>query len=180
MKFLLLCLIAFFSTSVFAQTDLDAYCDSIIQSNIGKQFPSSTFTTLEGNVITSKECVGKVTIVNFWFETCSPCIAEFDALNALFNRFRNNPKFQFISLCRDTPEETKESVKKYRLPYPVCSLPHDECYRLNCRLAFPTTIIIDQTGKITFIKTGGSINKIIVSQEMKKIEEKIANLLSEK
>ncbi len=178
MKILLLCLEALFSTSLFAQVIIEPNCDSTIQSNIGKPFPPSVFTTLEGKVITSKECVGKVTIINLWFETCCPCIAEFDGLNALFNRFRNNPKFQFISLCRDTPEETIESVKKYKLPYPVCSMPTKECHRLNFGLGFPTTIILDKTGRVAFIESGGSTDKKIASQDMLKIEEEIASLLN--
>ena len=49
-----------------------------------EKFPAFEGTDLDGNPVTSelfKE--NSVTVVNFWFSTCAPCIAELGELNAL-------------------------------------------------------------------------------------------------
>ena len=49
----------------------------------GPMFPSFKGSDLEGNAVDESIFKGKVTVVNFWFSTCSPCVAELGDLDAL-------------------------------------------------------------------------------------------------
>ena len=50
----------------------------------GPAFPALTAKDLDGNdVDNSIFCQNAVTVVNFWFSGCKPCVAELGELNAL-------------------------------------------------------------------------------------------------
>jgi Thiol-disulfide isomerase and thioredoxins len=145
--------------------------DSIFQLNLGKQYPAFTATSIDGQTIVDKGLIGKVTIINFWFQYCSPCIAEMNELCNLHQKFMKNPSFQFISFTSDSPEEAKESVEKLKLSFPVYPISSLECHRLNFNQGFPTTIIVDKTGKIIFLKTGGSLEAEKIAQNIREFEQ---------
>jgi len=146
-----------------------------IEKSTGKPFSSFQAEAVDGVSYSQSNLIGKITIINFWFELCAPCVAELDALNKLYNTFAANPKFQFISFSVDAPELARESIKRYNLLYPVISISHEECYRLNCNLGFPTTIIVDERGNMVFIKPGGHIEKQAVEEDI----DKIARIIQE-
>ncbi|WP_165024934.1 TlpA family protein disulfide reductase [Dysgonomonas sp. ZJ279] len=152
--------------------------DSISQSNIGKQYPQFSTVTLGGNRITEQILFEKVTVVNFWFQSCAPCIAEFEALSALYYKYKDNPKFQFVSFTFDSPEEARISIQKYQIPYVVCSISKEECYRLNLSSGFPTNLVLDKEGKVIYFKTGGNIYQSEVEKDIALMEQKIIELLN--
>jgi peroxiredoxin len=187
--FLLGFIICLCTISVYSQLPIDSQkiytMDSLYrqmerkqQENIGKQFPQFHAVTLNGETFTESNLKGKVTLINFWFEFCSPCIAEFDALNDLVVQFKGNTKFQFISFTSDTEESAKISVEKYHLLFPVLCIHESECFRLNFNSGFPTSIIIDETGKILVIKSGGSLDKTVIEPEIQKLAAVINRQLS--
>ncbi|MDR2057234.1 MAG: TlpA family protein disulfide reductase [Dysgonamonadaceae bacterium] len=160
MRVLLLLAFTICPLSLTAQLDDDIIAslrelDSITQSKIGTPYPDFTATSLDGKTISEKQLTGKVTIINFWFEACAPCLAEFDALNDLYHRFKDNPFFQFLSFTFDSAEDAKATACKFNIPYDVFSIADAECRRLNYKQGFPTTIIIDQSGKLVFSDHGG-------------------------
>lgn len=149
------------------------------KKNIGKQYPEFTATTLKGETITHEQLVGKITIINFWFQGCPPCVAEFEALEDIYNQFKDNPSFQFLSFTRDPEDMARESVKKFKLPYTVSAILQDESFRLNLNNAYPTTIITDRTGKIIYQSTGGGITKEANFELLKPAKQLIEKSLKE-
>ena len=152
--------------------DLLLQIDSIAKAAIDKEFCEFESVTLDGKTISKKDFQGKITFVDLWFETCSPCIAEMGDFIELYGKLKDNKDFQFFSFTVDSPETAKKAVEKYNIPYIVCPISREDAYRMNMRTGFPTKIIINKDGKITFFKTGGSNE-----QERKEIEDKIKQLL---
>ena len=152
--------------------DIIQRSDSIEKAAIGKELCEFESATLDGRVITNNNLQGKITFVDLWFETCSPCIAEMGDLIELYCKLKDNKDFQFFSFTVDSPETAKKAVEKYNIPYIVCPISREDAYRMNMHTGFPTKIIINKDGKITFFKTGGS-----KEQERKEIEDKIKQLL---
>ena len=125
---------------------------------IGKQFPEfSVFKNKEE--YSNSKLKGKVVFINFWFSTCPPCIAEFDQLNKLFEKYKETKNFEFISFTFESPEEIDLMKKKYDIKYQVFSITRPECYRLNFNNGFPTSVIVDSLGSVKFIHTGGQLDK---------------------
>lgn len=165
------------------KTDMTSYFhkkDSVFQLNLGKQYPVFKATSLDGQTIEEKGLVGKVSIINFWFKYCKPCVAEMDELCILQQKFIENPAFQFISFTSDSSDDAKESVEKLQLSFPVYPISRNECYRLNFNQGFPTTIIVDKVGKIVFLKSGGSLEKEKIAQDIRNLEQIIENELNVK
>jgi thiol-disulfide isomerase/thioredoxin len=125
--------------------------------NYGKNVPDFKATSLTGQTYSAEMLVGKVTFINFWFENCAPCVAEFESLNELYKKFKDKEGFQFISFTFDKQEKALKAVQKYGLQYPVISISADSCRMLinHRRGGFPTNLITDRSGKIVFYINGG-------------------------
>lgn len=151
--------------------------DSANRACIGKPYPEFNLVTLNNDTISDRQLLGKVTFINFWFTTCGPCVAEFNQLNLLYDKYKDNPDFQFISITLDPHEQAMLTVKEKYIPYWVCSASREECGRLNMDNGFPTNIIVDKSGKIVFLKTGGSLEEPQIKESLIDPAEKIIDSL---
>jgi len=169
--------------TLVAQNDIsfEAYMqekDSLVQLNVGKSYLSFTANHLYDNkIITEKDLQGKVTIINFWFQECAPCVAEFGALNKLYASFQSNPAFQFISFTNDLKMDAIKSAKRYELLFPIYPISPDESYRLNYEQGYPTTIIVNDLGKVVLIKSGGSLDQAEIDATVHNYAQIIDSLL---
>lgn len=108
--------------------------------------------TLEGNPLQLRQFRGKVVLLDFYVTTCTPCLADFPALKRIHNSYHAKG-FEILSVCLDAPAAKMESfVKKHQLPWVhVCHDPvegNEELQRLFSINYFPTTMLIDQSGKL--------------------------------
>src|SRR6188472_749498 len=55
----------------------------------GKEIPELSLKTVTGEKIETKDLKGKVIVINLWFTTCHPCIAELPALNRLVEEYKD-------------------------------------------------------------------------------------------
>lgn len=116
-------------------------------------------TTLSGKSITHEQLKGKITLHNFWHYQCKPYLAEMDALEDIYNEFKDDPDFQFLSFSSDSPNIIKNSIKKFHIPYDVSSISEKECVRMNTVEGLPVTIITDREGKIIYCQIAGGATK---------------------
>lgn len=132
---------------------------------VGKTYPG--FSVLSGNKkYDSTRLKGKVVFINFWFAACPPCIAEMEDLNRLYEKFKGNSKFEYVSFTFDSPEEIEKTRKKYNINYNIFSISREECYRLNLRNGFPVNIILDTDGIIKYV---GTIDWAVISDYYKDV-----------
>ena len=166
MKKLLVILFSFLSTYSFAQTAKEkASIDSAYLSwqtqqkgAIGKPLPA--FVAKDGkHTLVNENLKGKVVFMNFWFEACYPCIAEFKALNELYEKFKDNKDFVFVSFTFENAKTIKEVRKRYDINYPIYTLKQSDINKLNKETGYPTNIILDKKGNVQFFKSGGSIDQ---------------------
>ena len=147
----------------------NAKTDSALQVTLKKPYPRFTAISLTGDTVTERDLLGKVTFIDFWFSSCSPCIAAFGDIEKLYNELKNDHRFQFISFCTDPVERVTESVRKYQLPYPVYPIKREQFPTLLVK-GFPVNLIVNQQGKIIHYKSVGST-------DMEDIEQIIKNVL---
>ncbi|MEO7047966.1 MAG: TlpA disulfide reductase family protein [Ferruginibacter sp.] len=100
---------------------------------IGKPMGNFYGKDIPGNIISNKDLLGKIVFVNFWFNSCAPCHEEFDNLNHLYERYKADTSFRFISFTFDTPEETIENIKKYDLKFDILFISNE---LWGCIMAF--------------------------------------------
>jgi cytochrome oxidase Cu insertion factor (SCO1/SenC/PrrC family) len=172
------------STAALSQSNdlTKKYFDSLSKSRhalIGNSFDSFQSNDINGIAYSNKSLEGKITLINFWFKDCVPCIAEFNALNKLNSQFKTNNKFQIISFTFETSEDCKKVIKQYNIDFTIIPISESECYRLNYNNGFPVILIIDEQGKILFIDTGGPTNQKQVQEKFDiLIIPKLAQLLN--
>jgi thiol-disulfide isomerase/thioredoxin len=160
---LLLSLTLFYVTSIcFGQTtsrttsiNIDSLFGKKAKEAIGKPFPKFVAINESGK-INNDSLIGKVVLINFWFEGCHPCLAEFGGLNELAQELKENRDFEFISFTWDDSITINRVKEKYKLQFKVFSVDGEECSRLNQNNGYPTTIILDRQGIIKYLVFGGN------------------------
>ena len=174
-----LIVLLFLNTTVYCQADTP-FDFLKIQNSIGKKFVFPICTSTMGNHYNSKSNIGKLTLINFWFENCEPCVAEIGAMKRLYEKYKNNKKIAIISFTFESPQNALRFAKKHLLAYPVICVSRRKCQELNFQNGFPTTLITSSLGIVAFITSGGSIDPREVDKEFNnilipKIEELLKN-----
>jgi peroxiredoxin len=124
-----------------------------LQEAIGTPAKSFDLVDYEGNQVTSDELKGKITVVNFWFKECKPCIQEMPELNELVETYKDNANVQFIGFSTTAKDRLPSFFEKHSFDYRI--VPDSQSYAMqNGITGYPTNMIIDQEGNIAFLKTG--------------------------
>ena len=149
------------------------------ESNKNK-FPSFTGKDLDGNDVKSDDIfsANAVTVVNFWFTTCGPCVGELSELDAL-NKELAEKGGKLIGVNTFTLDgnktaisEAKEVLAKKGAAYQNVYFNSDsEAGKFTAGIfAYPTTYVVDRNGNIvgdpivgaiTEKKQGEMLNKLI-------------------
>ena len=154
--FLLLILIP--SSRKFIQLGVQSFLSKIVPANINVNeaisIDPSYVLNLKG--INTDDLVlsdnnNKVIVINFWATWCPPCVAEMPAFQKLYDNYKQDVTFAFVSNEKAITINSFLKENKYTLPiYSAQSqLPSELEYS-----SFPTTFIIDKKGDIVLHKTG--------------------------
>lgn len=152
--------------------------DSTVQRNMNTPYLTFKAVSIYGDTLTNKDLIGKVTFINFWFEGCSPCIAEMPALKLLFEKHKSDPNFQLITFSKDNATVAQQTVTKLQLPFTVCCIA-DDCYRLSYNSGFPTSVILDKGGNLRYYHRGMYIDEERRAKEFERYEAVLTSLLTE-
>lgn len=131
-------------------------------------FPAFHGKDLDGNEVDSAALFAgnKVTVVNFWFSGCSPCVDELDELNALNEQLKEKGG-AVIGINTDTLDgnpamidEAKKILEQKGATYQNIRFASDSEARkfADQILGFPTTYVVDSNGKIMGEPLMGGIN----------------------
>ena len=125
--------------------------DNFKSLTIGSLAPEFSAPNPDGKVVSLKESLGKITIIDFWASWCGPCRKENPSVVALYNEF--HPKglnIIGVSLDKDAAK-WKEAIAKDNLTWKhVSNLKFwsDPIATLYNIKSIPATFILDANGKI--------------------------------
>lgn len=168
-----------------AETDPSASEWSV--DNLSK-FPNFQTMDLDGNdVDESIFSQNAVTLVNFWFNECSPCISEIPALDALNQEMKEKGGAVLgINADGGSGEEgiaaAKEILKSLNATYQNIYFDGetDAGKLLASVQAFPTSLLIDRDGNVVGDPIVGSIEGEKMMQQVKERMEEIIQKDAEK
>ena len=137
-------------------------------SSEATKFPSFTGKDLDGNDVNSDELFSssKVTVMNFWFTTCKPCVGELGDLEQL-NKELAEKGGQVVGVNsftldgnKDDIADAKDVLSKKGVTYKNIWFKSDsEAGKFTSNLfSFPTTCVIDQNGNIVGEPIVGAIS----------------------
>ena len=148
-------------------------------------FPSFEGQDLDGNPVDSATLFSNnaVTVVNFWFTTCKPCVGELPDLEALHQELAKKGgavvginAFTLDSNAKEI-EDAKSILEQQGVTYPnICFASDSDAGLFTAGLyAFPTTYVVDRNGHIVGDPIVGGISS---DAQMKKLNALIDQALS--
>lgn len=115
------------------------------------------FQRIDGTRQTFKELTGKPIVITFWSPTCSICMQEVEAWNALYKQNQLNNQFELLALSMvyDRPDMVIQASQQKGMTYPVIlDLQNQLAQAFGNIVATPTTFLLDTKGRITYRQTG--------------------------
>lgn len=101
----------------------------------------------------------KITILDFWYTSCMPCIKAIPHLNALVEKYKGEIKIIGVNPF-EYQSHKKEKIEEFLIRTPIdysILLTEDIPQAFNVK-AFPTLYIIDSNGKVRYSQIGLSDN----------------------
>jgi len=163
--FLFIAIVFIFTQNIFAQEssflqnvktcyEQDSFKDFMYRIKqehncfLGQEIPDFTKKDIKDNLIRKKDIIGKVTVINFWFTACPPCLDELPDLNKLASEFSEG-QCVFIAPSTDDKKMINEYLKNYEFNYII--IPDANSWfreELGSFSGFPTTMVLDKKGII--------------------------------
>ena len=144
-----------------------------------QKFPAFEGKDLDGNPVKSDELFSgnAVTVVNFWFTSCKPCVGELADLDAL-NRELAEKGGALIGVNTFTLDgdeaaisEAKDVLAKKGATYQNVYFPSDgEAGKFTSNIfAYPTTYVVDRSGNIVGEPIVGAITEKKQAETLQKL-----------
>ncbi len=119
----------------------------------------------KGEKVSLSTLKGKVLYLNFWFGACGPCHSLFQTLKPVKEHFSQNENVIFLCVSVDRKDVWETSLKKYKIDglhvftenkennHPII-----KTYKVG---EYPTTCLIDGSGKIFMASTSNNPDELI-------------------
>ena len=144
-----------------------------------QKFPAFEGKDLDGNTVKSDELfsANAVTVVNFWFTTCNPCVGELSELDALNKELakKGGALIGVNTFTLDGDEaaisEAKDVLAKKGVTYQNVYFASDgEAGRFTTNIfAYPTTYVVDRNGNIVGDPIVGAITEKKQAETLQKL-----------
>ena len=146
-----------------------------------QKFPAFEGKDLDGNTVKSDELFSgnTVTVVNFWFTTCNPCVEELAELDALNKELaeKGGSLIGVNTFTLDGDEaaisEAKDVLAKKGATYQNVYFDSDgEAGKFTTNIfAYPTTYVVDRSGNIVGEPIVGAITEKKQAETLQKLIE---------
>ena len=157
--------------------------DMDMTSKKGEMFPAFEGKDLDGNTVKSDELFSEnaVTVINFWFTTCGPCVNELHDLEELYEELKEEGGtligINVFTLDGNKADisQAKEVLEKKGATYPNIYFDSDsEAGKFtNNIFAYPTTYVVDRSGTIIGEPIIGSITDEKQEEALEKLIEEV-------
>ena len=144
-----------------------------------QKFPAFDGKDLDGNTVKSDELfsANAVTVVNFWFTTCNPCVGELSELDALNKELaeKGGSLIGVNTFTLDGDEaaisEAKDVLAKKGATYQNVYYDSDgEAGKFTTNIfAYPTTYVVDRSGNIVGEPIVGAITEKKQAETLQKL-----------
>ena len=118
-------------------------------------------------MVSLKESLGKVTIIDFWASWCSPCRQENPNVVAIYNEFHNKG-LNIISISLDEDgAKWKEAIAQDKLTWTQVSNLKEMKDPIALQYGItqiPTTFLLDATGKVVAVDLRGDELKVKIKE----------------
>jgi len=138
---------------------------------VGMEAEDFQLTDLDGKPNSLSQYRGKIVLLNFWATWCKPCTTEMPAMQASFDRFRDQG---FVVLAINELEDdakVREHIKTYGHTFTVLMDPDNQVANQFGVYGLPVSVFIDQQGKVQEYIKGGLLTEQLINDLVTKIQK---------
>jgi len=121
---------------------------------VGEKAANFELLGMDGNVHTMSEYEGKARVINFWGTYCPPCVREMPALQAQWEKWKD----QGVEIVGINVGENKMTVENFvaqtGVKFPILMDPNRDAVASYGVGPMPTTFFVTASGKIHHIRIG--------------------------
>ncbi|WP_342574421.1 redoxin domain-containing protein [Paenibacillus sp. FSL M8-0142] len=121
---------------------------------VGEKAANFELLGMDGNVHTMSEYEGKARVINFWGTYCPPCVREMPALQAQWEKWKD----QGVEIVGINVGENKMTVENFvaqtGVKFPILMDPDRDAVASYGVGPMPTTFFVTASGKIHHIRIG--------------------------
>lgn len=118
---------------------------------IGQPLPAFALPDVQGKLVDSHSLLGKPLVLNLWFTTCGPCIAEMPTLNRI-QREKASAGIVFLALTFDSQTQVLAFLQQHAFPYRHLVGAQQYCAQFGT--GYPVTFFVGRDGRIKKVLGG--------------------------
>ena len=157
---------------------------STTSSSETKPTQAFDFTAMDkdGKTVKLSDFKGKKVYINMWASWCGPCMREIPELEKVYQKYKNNKDFVFLSITspndaefkNQSPQDKSKDVilkkaKELGATHPVLFDVNDRFIINYAIRSFPTHILINSDGTFE-TRIAGSVNEETLTKELEKLK----------
>lgn len=127
---------------------------------------------LSGRVQSLSQYRGKIVLLNFWATWCKPCTTEMPAMQACYDRLRDDG---FVVLAIDELEDegkVREHIRAHGHTFPVLLDRDNHVANLYGVFGLPVSVFIDETGTVREYVKGGLLTEQKIQEAVHRIKNR--------
>ena len=124
---------------------------ALLKKYAGKELPRIALESIDCKIIDNDFLRGKVTLINFWTADDESSIQEFEQLNQLKAKFKD--QLNFIAVAPNSKEEIRTVLNRHHLDYTILANA-DQFIKSIGIDSYPVSFFIDEKGIVTNIIEG--------------------------
>lgn len=117
------------------------------------QVVDATFERFDGSTASVADYRGRPVVVNFFSSTCEPCETEMPAFEAVHQELGDQVVFLGLAV-QDTVESGLRFVEKVGVTWELGRDPSAQILQGLGGTGLPTTVLLDEDGRIVFLRLG--------------------------
>jgi thiol-disulfide isomerase/thioredoxin len=106
------------------------------------------------NFITNRNFQNKIVLLDFWIKTCGLCFQKFPQVQAVYDKYKNDPSVAIYTINKlveeDKPNQVFEMIKEEGYSFPVVIPTDEELPEKFGVKGYPTTFVISPDGRIVY------------------------------
>jgi peroxiredoxin len=126
---------------------------------------------LDGKSQSLSQYRGKVVLVNFWATWCKPCTTEMPAMQATYDKLRENG---FVVLAVNELEDdakVREHIKQHGHTFPVLMDRDNKVANQFGVFGLPVSVFIDEKGVVREYIKGGLLTEQVILDTVARIQK---------
>lgn len=109
--------------------------------------------TLDGEPFSLTNFRGKTLLVNYWATWCKPCKEELPSIGELYKNVHGQG-IEIVAVTSEKPATVRAYLKDKNLPFTFVLDPKDTISKRFKLAIVPSTLVIDDTGKLALRHSG--------------------------